>query len=184
MSKKTLLVSGISGIGKSTTISKLATNFTFKHLQASQMIKDFFQESHKEDYTSEQLRMRDPSENQKALINVLQSLSGNENCIFDAHTIIDTPNEIYEVPLEVFDAANPVHIIFLFDDPVKILARRSNDKSRARPKRTTDQLAEHQNLALTNIARIANRLSRPLTVLSTDQTEELQSLAQRYFTPI
>lgn len=183
MSRKILVLSGISGIGKSTTITTIKNEFNFTHLQASQMIKEFFHNTQKEKYTSEQLRIKNPSENQKALISVLRTLSDDENYIFDAHTIIDTPNGIYEIPIEVFEAASPDHLIFLFEDPAQILARRSNDKDRTRPERSVDQLAEHQNLALINIAQIANKLKRPLTVLSTSQVDELDSLVRGYFTP-
>ncbi len=181
MFKRMIVLSGISGIGKSTTISRIKNEFDFVHLQASQMIKEFFQKSNKLNYTSEQLRTRDASENQQALISVLQTLPDDGNYIFDAHSVIDTPNGMHKIPSEVFKAANPNHLIFLFDKPNEILRRRLRDGTRTRPERSADELADHQNLALANMAEIATKLDRSLTVLSTSKIDELKFLIRSSF---
>ncbi|OAZ14135.1 ATP-binding protein [Thalassospira indica] len=181
-SKRTIVLSGISGIGKSTIISELNRTLVFEHLQASALIQKFFQSKQEQNYTSEQLRTGNIEENQIALSEALKALPSNKNYIFDSHTVIDTPDGLVAVEPTIFEPATPKHFIFLFEPPVIIQQRRERDHTRERPERSTEQITEYQNLALINCAMIATHFNVPMTVLSTSKISEIAELAQNYFT--
>lgn len=180
-SKRTLVLSGVSGVGKSTIVSELTQSLDFDHLQASALIRDFFQSKKNQIYTSEQLRAANIEENQLALSETLKALPSNKNYIFDSHTVIDTSEGLVAVAPTIFEPATPKHFIFLFENPATIQQRRAKDHKRERPARSAEQLTEYQNQALINCAKIATHFNVPMTVLSTSNISEIRELARRCF---
>ncbi len=159
---------GISGVGKSTFLRRLAREVSFTHLEASRLLKEEVQLLNATRLTSEDLRLGAVLDNQN-LLNCafdrhVEKLDGL--VVLDGHTVIDTGAGLQEVPASVFDKMCLDEFFFLQDDPCEIFSRRKADTTRDRPDRSIDEVAEHQERAILVTAQIARDLRIPCTIVS------------------
>lgn len=165
-------VFGLSGVGKSWLISRFVRQHAFVHVQASQLLRDAKSASTGVDVTSEELRTGTVLDNQALLIRAFRARCAAETTpiIFDGHCVIDSSDELIEIPVSVIGALRPSGLIFIADDPKLIVARRSADQTRERPSRTTDELTSHQHRALDLFAIYAQHLGlKPMVVNAGDE---------------
>lgn len=169
---------GLSGVGKSTLIGRVAVHTPLLHLQASSLIKAEQQHRTQAPDSSETLRTGPVLENQALMIAAFERLTRTTilPVVFDGHSLIDSRDGLLEIPSTVFAALSLDAIAFLAADPANIFERRRLDAGRERPARDLVTLAQHQSLAETVARRIANDIGRPFHLLDFDQKERLASL--------
>ena len=171
---------GLSGVGKSTLLKRMASHIEFEHLQASVLIKSELKRTQSELQSSEGLRQGQVIDNQAALISgFLRTTEGMSGLVvLDGHTLIDAGEKLIEIPADVFRQIGVEHMIFLQEAPERIAERRGGDIGRKRPNRTVETLAYHQVQAIIVAARITLELDIPLSVISGSQHDVLLA----YFT--
>jgi adenylate kinase len=174
MTSKIIAIVGLSGVGKSTIISKIPSYIRFQSLSASELIK-----AQKETYTNhDELRFHDINDNQRLLIDGFKRKKDSSlgAIILDGHTVIETPNGLVGLPASVFGAMGVNHIIFLIEKEELIFERRARDKSRNRSTVTQAELLEIQKHAVEITTKIALELRIPLTILTADNSSELHRI--------
>jgi adenylate kinase len=162
---RTVALTGISGVGKSTLIKLLSASIEFEHLQASALIKSG-RNGAGDAVTQDQLRSTDLNENQRFLIDgfrlAIESKSGL--IILDGHTVIEKGDEIVRIGAFVFREIGISSMIFLEDDPLAIAERRRGDTNRIRPLPDVDKLTQIQNVSREQAAAICHSLGIALLI--------------------
>lgn len=169
---------GLSGVGKSTLIGRVAVHTPLLHLQASSLIKAEQQNRAQAPDTSEALRTGPVLDNQALMIAAFERLTRTTTLpvVFDGHSLIDGRDGLLEIPSTVFAALSLDAIAFLAADPAAIFERRRLDAGRERPARDLATLAQHQSLAEAAARRIADDIGRPFHPLDGDPIGRLASL--------
>ena len=165
------VIAGLSGVGKTHVITELKKySDVIIHFSAGSLIK-----KRRAAMNRDQLRLLSSNEilqNQYVLIeqltHELKSISEHSLILFDAHMVIDTEDEVLEIPFEIFEQLNPSRFILLHDEPATILSRRATDASRTRPQRSVKQLDEQQKQSLKLAENYAHRLSVPFIAVSSN----------------
>lgn len=158
---------GLSGVGKSTLISRVNARIPLLHLQASALIKAEQAYRAQTAESSESLRTGAVIGNQDLMITAYQRVTADAEVpiVFDGHSVIDGQDGIIAIPTSVFQQLMLNSIFYLFADPKVIFERRQNDFNRKRPVRDVETLADHQRIALSNASRIANELGCPFQII-------------------
>ncbi|HXS50202.1 MAG TPA: AAA family ATPase [Sphingomicrobium sp.] len=160
-----LAVVGLSGVGKTTAINRLADKVPFLHLQASALIQAERVARGYAGTSSEDLRRGPVLDNQSLLICGFRRASEDHHglVVLDGHVLIDSDNGMIKIPSSVFGDIGCDHIAVLTDDPHEIWQRRRNDVSRKRPSRSVQDLNEQQELICIVAAQIAGELGIHIT---------------------
>lgn len=166
---------GISGVGKSTLLKAASNRLSFQHLQASSLIKDAREAITTSPIAADDLRRASINDNQALLIDGFNNARSPEEplIVLDGHTVIDTPSGLVRIEPRVFAALGVTQFILLVDDAQAISSRRDSDQSRNRPKRSPQELEEHQTQALLNAFAAARELNVPLTVFTNTQIDAI-----------
>ncbi len=169
---------GLSGVGKSTLIGRVAMNTPLLHLQASGLIKAEQEYRKQAPDSSEVLRTGPVLDNQVLIVAAFERLTRTITIpvVFDGHSLIDGQDGLIEIPSSVFAALSLDAVAFLVSDPSTIFERRSFDAGRQRPSRDPMTLARHQILAEKAALRIANDIGRQFHLLDCDPEQRLASL--------
>lgn len=157
--RRIVALTGLSGAGKSTLVRIVGKRVAFTPLSASTLLKE--RAARGGDLpNSETLRLGDFDENQQMLIQAFneQAVAILGDIILDCHTIIDTSTGLQVVPSSVFMAMGITAVAFLSVDPEELAKRRAQDVDRLRPFRTVEELAAHQNVAITAARQIAQAI--------------------------
>jgi adenylate kinase len=141
---------GISGVGKSTVLNKLAGTIAFQHVQASTIIKLARDAQVATPTGLDELRNTNIDDNQALLISGFAAARDPTApvVVLDGHSVIDTPQGLICIPPIVFARLGVSLFVFLADDAAAIADRRRQDQTRRRPTRTNDELERHQTEAL------------------------------------
>jgi adenylate kinase len=117
--------------------------------------------------SQEQLRQGAVLDNQALLIDAFSKFraAAAEPIIFDGHSVIDTGDQLLEIPVEVIRAIDPAGIVFVRDEPAAIIARRAGDRTRIRPVRPENEIEGHQVRAQALCEQYAEDLDVRLTVV-------------------
>lgn len=175
MSQRIIALVGLSGVGKSTLLKKVRKRILFMHLQASQLIKDELERKSSVTRTSEDLRTDVIIKNQKLLITAFrrEATMYDGLIVLDGHVLVDTPDDLVEIPAAVFNELGVERFIVLQEHPSHIHNQRLRDGTRTRPQRTEVELADHQRLSITATANIALELGCPVSLLTSQHEDEL-----------
>lgn len=166
MSHSIAAMMGLSGSGKSTTLSKLSKSYNFYATTASSIIRGVLSSETGCQWTSEDMRLASTDKMQAALLrgksHIIRSAS---SCpvVLDCHAVIDKDDNLEPVPTSIFEALGVTGIAHLVIDPFALASRRADDHERVRPVRTPKQLEAHQNTSLAHARSIAQALSVPCT---------------------
>lgn len=181
MTTRTILVAGVSGVGKTTFINSLGENGPIQFLSAGSLIKAE-RERLEGEIHRDMLRFAKIGDNQKLLIEGFRRTKDHTASLvlLDGHTVIDTGDGLMQIPTEVFRALEIDMFVFLEAEPQLILDRRANDKSRTRPELAIDILARHQQDALGITRRIATEMSVPLQIVTALRLEQSAALLQSW----
>lgn len=141
-------VFGISGVGKTMLIRQALSGRNYVvHFTASNLIKQAHADPQ---ITSEILRCASGDSiraNQQLLTTMFVrqvAATSAKLIVFDGHLLIDTDEQIVEIPLDVIAKLHPSILIHVEAEPSVIAERRRVDAVRVRPFRSTEALAEHQ----------------------------------------
>lgn len=177
MKQSIVALVGISGVGKSTLLKAASDRVQFQHLQASALIKAGKEAITASTIAADDLRRADINDNQALLVHGFNNARSPDAplIVLDGHTVIDTPSGLVRIEPRVFAALGVTQFIFLADDPAAISIRRENDQSRTRPKRSPQELDDHQTQALLNTFAAARHLGVPLMVFTINQVDAVRS---------
>lgn len=175
---KSIALLGISGVGKSTFLKVLSHKISFRHAQASSLIKDQLALETSEGATSEELRVGNTDDNQRLLISAFRRMAAEseDRIILDAHAIIDKGTHIDKVEIDVFVRMGFDILIVLVAAPDVIARQRSHDCERIRPQLSADEIMEHQNLSNEHAIRIAGKMGIPCVIVSYEQVDFLATV--------
>jgi adenylate kinase len=159
-------LAGLSGVGKSTLLTRLKSVVQMQILQASALIKEARTSTEGGALTLDKLRAANLDENQRLLI---QGFARRVDpaahlVLLDCHTVIETPGELIRIDPHVFAAMEVTAMVFLEDEPEAIVRRRKNDATRQRPAATAQELGLVQTEAMRHARAIVEALSIPLYV--------------------
>lgn len=173
-----IAVFGISGVGKTTLIKRfLEAHSQFSHLQAGTLIKRALQ-----NIPRDQLRITTPEqiiENQYSLVEEFwKDIEAHQrsSIIFDGHSIIYNDQRVIEIPVEIINALKPQKIIFVEDDPERILKRRNSDTSRKRNQNLSFiDIQRHQEIARNQAQLYASEIGIKFYVIKSGELEHLKA---------
>ena len=169
---------GLSGVGKSTLVERLAEELPVLHLQASALIKAEQAYRAQNPDSSEVLRTGAVLSNQELMIAAFHRETANVilPVVFDGHSIIDGMDGLIKIPAAVFLSLNLDAICFLSAEPGTIFDRRKNDGTRPRPERDAATLAEHQRIARETARDIAGEIGCKFVEISHADLEQLEGI--------
>lgn len=158
--RRRIAVLGISGVGKSTLITKIRETIPLIHLQASGLIKAEQAHRAQNPDSSETLRNGAVIDNQALMIAAFKREAAESELpiIFDGHSVIDGRGGLIEIPSSVFGELELDAICFLAADPDAIAERRRADIERERPIHNAAILQDHQKIAESAARRIASEI--------------------------
>lgn len=159
-----IAVAGISGVGKSTLLARIANSMDIQILQASALIREARPLVDGKPPTLDELREVDLDENQRLLIRGFLDWVDREAALvaLDCHTIVETGEGLVYIHPRVFKPMNLKAIVFLKDDPEKIAQRRKDDHTRKRP--SAIDIGSVQTSAINQAHFIADSLNVPLFI--------------------
>ena len=174
MTQLLIALVGISGVGKTTFLKRLAGRCEFQHLTAGSVIARARQAEHSHD----SLRFADLGENQRLLIEgfALARDRHSPAVVLDGHVVIDGLSGLTPISSQVFSALDIDLMAHLEAAPEQILANRRRDVMRDRPSLTVEQLRSHQTSSLTHAQLVSSELGiefRQLTHADVDAFGEL-----------
>lgn len=148
---------GISGVGKTTFLKKLAKLMLFQHVTGGSLIalaKNTIADGR------DNLRYADLDENQRLLIEgfKLARDPSVELVIMDGHVVIDDGECLAKISSDVFKALDVRVMVHLEDDPANIVKNRYCDAARSRPKYDNNTLERHQDMSRQSARAIAEKL--------------------------
>lgn len=173
----TILVFGISGVGKSWLCRQAAQSLAVRHISGSQLIQAEKERVTSQKVSTDALRTDRVVDNQRLLLEGFQNyrLNDNTSILFDGHNVIDTDNGLVEIPYEVISGLEPAAIVIVIDTPDTIMMRRASDPSRARPLRSVEALSTYQDLCLELAKRHASALSVPTIAIQSGDLDSFLS---------
>ena len=176
MTRPTLALVGLSGVGKSTVLRAVSEHIQFQHLQASTLIKASREALAAAPIATDDLRRANINDNQALLIEGFRIARSPDasSVILDGHTVVDTPSGLVKIAPEVFGALGISGFVFVAEDAEVIFQRRRADQTRNRPDRSPEELDEQQTQALLAAFQAARALRVPLHVLSTSHIAQIR----------
>lgn len=168
---------GLSGVGKSTLIRRLAERKPILHLQASALIKAELAHRAQPFQNSEALRTGPVVDNQVLMISAFRRAVANVvvPVVFDGHSVIDGQNGLIEIPATTFAELGLNTIFYLSADPHVIAARRLKDTGRERPMRDTETLAAHQTIASAAAQKVAEQIGCTFVPITERDLERIEA---------
>jgi adenylate kinase len=169
-------VFGVSGVGKSELISRFVEGHRdWRRLGASELLEGLNEENREALRTSPREKIVANQYRAADLILEKRAQNPSFNFILDAHSIIDNDRELVPVPTSAVSAMEPSMLVFVFDDPAKILSRRESDASRIRAFRTISEIALEQGAALESAKRFSSELALDLSCIRSGDLESLEA---------
>lgn len=172
MSQEVVAFTGISGVGKTTFLKKLAKRMSFQHLTGGSLIAA----AHQADASQrDAMRHADLDENQQLLIDGFLAACDPrvDLVIMDGHVVIDGGNDLTELPPTVFRALGTSLMVHLEADSDWIVANRSRDTSRSRPAYPSEMLEQHQSTSRNHAASIARDLGIGFFIVTHSDVNQL-----------
>jgi adenylate kinase len=169
--KKTVIIVGVPGVGKSTIISNATTTLQKKgtHLSTVVFGSVMFEEAKK-------LGINDRDQLRKLSIEVQQKLQAmtadyisslNELVVVvDTHLFIKTPSGYYPgLPMNLILKINPDRLILVTADSEEILRRRKKDNTRTRDTITDEEIKRDLDVSLSMISCLSILTGAPFEII-------------------
>lgn len=175
MTQVIAIVTGLSGVGKSWLLKNAQKLEPMQVLSAGSLIAEQLNADQPQSVEYDGLREQDIEANQRALgRGFLQHLDPRSQLvILDAHVVIDTPDQLEYIKTVVFSEIGVSLIIFLEDDPSRIVQNRLQDTLRKRPLRDKNSIKAQQDIAKERAQMIAAELGVPWHILRAGDLEGL-----------
>jgi adenylate kinase len=165
-------VFGISGVGKTTLIDQFVQRHkNWQALSASKLLAGL---THLD---SEELRLSSRllvESNQFSLADPIlrqRTETPQVNWLLDAHSVIDNDRELIAVSPQVIARIAPDSLIFIQDDALQILRRRTADKERHRPLPSIRRIEEEHAFALQTCLLYSKELKLELHQISANDAQ-------------
>ncbi len=168
--KTTVMLAGISGVGKTTFLNRLKSELSFQHLTAGSLISAAKEAKKNE---RDELRLSDIDENQRLLIQGLSLARDRYSplIILDGHVVIHTASGLEAINSEVFRALGINAILHLVGTAEQILENRTREIGRNRPLLSLQELEDHQSFSILTASTLSRTLDIPwLKVTSADSS--------------
>lgn len=174
MSQKVIAITGISGVGKTTFVRKLAERIAFQHLTGGSLIA---RAQAGTTISRDALRLFDLDENQSLLVEGFMAARDQSaaTVIFDGHAVIDGPSGLAKIPASVFEALNISLMVHLETDASAIQCNRTRDPDRMRPALSPTILQDHQIHSRRHAMAIARALNIDCLVIRTEEISRLEA---------
>ena len=181
MTPPVIAVAGLSGVGKTTLLSRVTPTIKVQVLQASSLIREGRAQLG-DAMAADTLRQRNIEENQQLLLRGFEAKADAAARIIalDCHTVIELPEGTKRIGPNVFAGLRLSAMIFLTDDPAKIASRRAADTSRQRPATSLDRLVAVQGEAKEQARAICDALGIPLTLIGPNDDQAVASIFQSF----
>lgn len=175
MTQVIAVVTGLSGVGKSWLLKNAQKREPMQVLSAGSLIAEQLKSGQSQNVAYDGLREQNIEANQQALgLGFAQHLDPTSQLvILDAHVVIDTPDGPEFIKPAVFSSIGASLVIFLEEDPSRIVQNRSQDASRKRPLRDQSTLKAQQDVAKERAQMIASELEVPWHILRAGDVEGL-----------
>lgn len=157
MSQEIVAFTGLSGVGKTTFLRRLAEHVTFQHLTGGSLVATARKVS---PYERDAMRNADLAENQRLLIEgfTLARDPVAPLVIMDGHVVIDGSAGLQKLSPDVFRALAITKLVHLEAEPERISANRTGDNSRTRPAHDLETLSQHQESSRSHAESVAATL--------------------------
>ena len=165
MTQQIIALAGISGVGKTAFLNRLAQSVDFQHVTGGSLIAAARAAPPE---NRDAIRYADLDENQQFLIEGF-ALTRDPNAkivVMDGHAVIDDGQRLSEIPCGVFEALDISVMVHLEGDPEQIVANRRKDTSRSRPSYSVGVLEQHQEFSRAHANLIADVLNIPFYVVT------------------
>ena len=169
--KKTVIIVGVPGVGKSTIISNATTTLQKKGTSLSTVVfgSVMFEEAKK-------LGINDRDQIRKQTIDVQQRLQNmtadhisslNDSIVVvDTHLFIKTQSGYYPgLPMSLILKINPERLILITANSEEILNRRKNDSTRARDLISDDEIKRDIEVSLSMISTLSILTGAPFEII-------------------
>lgn len=171
--KRVVAVFGLSGVGKSTTVSRVVTaaDGVATSINAGDLIR------RRRSGGAQELRQLSAGEiqsNQELLIKEVaaeRTRPGPPILLLDGHCVIDNGEELVRIPVGVIERLGLSAIVYLTADACEIRERRRLDSGRTRPDLDTVEVARHQEVGLAACTSYSVELELPTMVVSAAEHE-------------
>jgi adenylate kinase len=177
MKQRVIAFTGISGVGKTTFLSKFAELVSFQHVTGGSLIAAARNSTPNGRDT---MRHANLDENQRLLIDgfALTRDVNAELIIMDGHVVIDNGDDLTKISSDVFNALEIVAMVHLESDPTRTVKNRSKDSSRLRPKYDAETLGQHQDVSRLHAKSIAEALCVGFHIVGHDDVAYLATLLE------
>ncbi len=169
--KKTVIIVGVPGVGKSTIISNATTTLQNKGTTLNKVVfgSVMFEEAKK-------LGINDRDQIRKQTIDVQQRLQNmaadhisglNDSIVVvDTHLFIKTRSGYYPgLPMNLILKLNPERLILITADSEEILNRRKNDSTRTRDLISDDEIKRDIEVSLSMISSLSILTGAPFEII-------------------
>ncbi len=183
MKQKTIIITGIPGVGKTTVLNELSKlaeqekkklqvfNYGFVMVEAAQL----------EGLKIERDTLRQAPLNiqqrlqAKAATEIVNRSSNVDIMIIDTHMIVKTDKGYWPgLPLTVLEKLDPDLLFLIETEPEEILSRRTKDKTRTRDQVLTKEIKEELAFSRFVAASCSTLTGAPVMILNNLQGEQLK----------
>lgn len=170
---KTILVFGVSGVGKSWLCRQAAASLGLRHVSGSELIRAEKERLTSQIVSADELRTDRVVDNQELLLAGFRIYEAQDSTsiLFDGHNVVDTNDGLVRIPFEVISGLRPAGIAVVVDTPAAIISRRNADSTRGRPQRNEETLSNYQDLCLELAKDHATLLSVPMESIASGNTD-------------
>lgn len=175
MSQRIVAFTGISGVGKTTFLRRLAQLIDFQHITSGSLIATAREVAAD---SRDAIRYADLDENQRLLIEgfVLTRDPYEKLVMIDGHVVVDDGEVLSKISSDVFRALGVSVMVHLEAPPEQIAANRARDESRSRPSYSPDLLERHQVLSRAHAHDVSEKLNIPLRIVTHNDVNQLVKL--------
>ncbi|GAK34704.1 MULTISPECIES: AAA family ATPase [Iodidimonas] len=175
MNQRIVAFTGISGVGKTTFLCRLAKLVDFQHLTGGSLIAAARQVPSE---GRDAIRYSDLDDNQRLLIEgfILTRDPNSNLVVIDGHVVIDDGKGLTKISSEIFRALGVSFMVHLESEPERIAANRGADTSRSRPTYPSNVLKQHQVISRAHAQAIADIIDVPFFIVTHKDIDQLASL--------
>lgn len=169
--KKTVIIVGVPGVGKSTIISKATSTLRKKGTRLSTVVfgSVMFEEAKKLGINNRDQIRNQTIDVQQRLQNMAADHITSLNdliVVVDTHLFIKTQSGYYPgLPMNLILKLNPERLILITANPEEILNRRKNDSTRTRDLISDDEIKRDIEVSLSMISSLSILTGAPFEII-------------------
>lgn len=169
--KKTVIIVGVPGVGKSTIISKATSTLRKKGTRLSTVVfgSVMFEEAKKLGINNRDQIRNQTIDVQQRLQNMAADHITSLNdliVVVDTHLFIKTQSGYYPgLPMNLILKLNPERLILITANPEEILNRRKNDSTRTRDLISDDEIKRDMEVSLSMISSLSILTGAPFEII-------------------